>query len=416
MKIKFSYVSLKISLFFMMLLTVTVLLISFIFVIAINFSIQAKQADILRTSLNNVQKVFLEEVDQDEPYFEVPFNVSFIIFKDENEVLYSNDIFLPFLEDTNDKAKKYFVKDYFSDGNLNIRYVSKTFKNEQSDITIITAIDIDNDYESEFFVIFPKLILTAIFPILLLSFVIAVYITRKITAPYERERQFSNDVSHELKTPLAVINGYVSLLLRWGKNDADLLEESLTAIKKETISMQSIIENLSQINRYESGILKPSFNEFAAEEFLQRLKAETETLCKTDKDENSDKVQLEVDLKQNLSVFSDEEMLHQIMTIFISNSLKYNSNKCKIILRAWKKGKTIVFEEEDDGIGIDEKIMPYIFNRFYRGDSSHSQTIPGYGLGLFIAKSLTTSLEGKITVRKAPASGVVFRIELKSKK
>lgn len=391
----------------------TVLLISTVFVIAINFSIRSKQADILRSSLDKIHDTFFGELNQKNLYFEVPFNVLYTIYNDDEEILYSNDSFIPFLEDTNGKAKKFVEKNYFSDGDLNILYVAKTFPKDQSEITIVAALDVDKDYGSDFFKELPKMILAAIVPILLLSFAVAVYITKKMTKPFERERQFSNDVSHELKTPLAVINGQTSLLLRWGKNDPKLLEESLISIKKETKSMQSIIENLSEISRYESGRLTPVLTEFSAGELFERLKNETETFCTKENEEKPKNYSFKIDIKQDFFIKSDEELLHQVMTILITNSLKFNMNNCEIVLRAEKKGKQIILEEEDDGIGIDEKIMPYIFDRFYRGDSSHNQKIPGSGLGLSIAKTIITILNGKISVRKNHSgSGVVFRIVL----
>jgi len=416
MKNNISRFPLKISILFMLLLAGSVLVISTIFVTVINLNVRSQQSQELRDSIYSIEKTLLENRNSSsEIYFNVPLNISYSITdRKSGSVLFTNDSFLPAMEETNLKARHYFEKDFFTDGNLNLYYMAKNLELDGEEFTIVTSIDLENDYSSKVSSTFPRILLTAVIPVFLAAFFISVYIARKMVKPFERERQFSNDVSHELKTPLAIINGHASLLLRWGKSDTKLLEESLLEIKKETQSMQTIIENLSEISQYESGRRKPMLTEFSAGELFERLRSET--LCFVKEKQNSlnlpENFNFEIELKKDFFMESDEEMLHQVLTILITNSLKYNGDNCAITLRGEKKGKTIILEEEDNGIGIDEKIMPYIFDRFYRGDSSHNKQIDGSGLGLSIARTLMNCLDGKITVRKVSGRGAGFRLEL----
>jgi len=399
----FNAFSIKLSLFFMLILSFAIILMSGAFIFALDFSIRSKQIKELRFS----QKIIEENIESPNSYLNLPYNIIFSVFNSTNKkVIFTNDSLLPLLQDSGDSAKQYFEKDFYSDGDLNIIYISKKINEE---IIVLTAMNIDSDYATELFAILPKVFLCSIIPILFLSFLISVFITKKMTKPFERERQFSNDVSHELKTPLSIINGHASLLLRWGKDDKALLEESLLAIKNETKSMQTVIENLLDISRYESGRLKPNFTEFSIYEFYQRLVFEFNTILQST---NSLNAKINIFIEKDFFIKSDEELLHQIFTVLISNSLKFNLNNCEIKLSAFKKGKSIILEEEDNGIGIEEKILPHIFERFFRGDSSHSQNIQGSGLGLSIAQTLVNALDGKISAKNANPHGAIFRIEL----
>ena len=117
-----------------------------------------------------------------------------------------------------------------------------------------------------------------------------------------------------------------------------------------------------------------------------------------------------------ISLFTDEEMLHQVLTVLISNSVKFADKKCIVELRAEKSsdGK-IIIEEEDNGPGLKEKDLPHIFQRFYRGDESHTRKVGGSGLGLSIAQTLVTALGGTISAKNASTYGAVFTIALPEK-
>ena len=104
-------------------------------------------------------------------------------------------------------------------------------------------------------------------------------------------------------------------------------------------------------------------------------------------------------------------MLHQILTVLISNSAKYAGESCTVSLKAFTRDERIIIEQSDDGQGFTEESLPHIFERFYRADEAHSRKIAGSGLGLAIAQTLCTALNAKISARNVEPHGAGFVIE-----
>ena len=221
---------------------------------------------------------------------------------------------------------------------------------------------------------------------------------------FERERQFSSDVSHELKTPLAVILGQTNLLMRWGKDNPEQLEISLNAIKDESKSMHAIIENLLQISRIESGRIKPVVSRVDIKELYNRVADEFASVAP--------QAGFEIDCNGDCVVESDPEMLHQILTILVSNSVKFSEGKCTVCLQAGTNEEGILLRVSDDGPGIAKKTLPHIFERFYRGDEAHTRSAGGSGLGLSIAKTLCSALGAQITAGNIKPHGAMFEIQV----
>ena len=322
-------------------------------------------------------------------------------------------------------------------------------------VTVITAIYLDVDYASKLSDIFPYTFIPFVLILIAISFLTSYLNTKRTIEPvinmtkqvkmitssdldtvlpvssrndeldelartfnslflrikkdFERERQFSSDVSHELKTPLAVISGQAKLLLRWGKDDKTQLENSLNSIAGEAHSMQVIIENLLQISRYESGRLKPEMVYCNVYELLERLQREFMSI------DSAIPIEVIIDCDKNLEVFSDSELLHQMFTAFMSNSIKFcNKDVCRITLKAFKKDEKIVLSEADNGAGFSRKDLPNVFNRFYTGDQARTRNIQknSTGLGLAIAKTITSVLGGKIKASNNEDGGALLTVTI----
>ena len=444
----------RLSLRFMFILTTAVILLSISFLYFVRSLVKQSQTDKLKESSLLISAELSEKLEEGEGDFliaaQLPYYHTYIVYdSDTEEVLATNDPFLPLLKETGGKAIHYFEKDFFFDGDLDILYYAATYPLGQRKIVIAVVENIENDSFSMIFIKLPKALLLVILPVLLLSFLLSLFLTKntikpvvkitkaaktmgtenldgqlpltgrddeidelsntfndlfgRIKADFDRERQFSSDVSHELNTPLTVISGQAGLLLRWGKDNPQQLEKSLNAIKDEAKSMHAIIENLLQISRVESGRIKPQLCSVNVAELFDRVAGEFAAVAP--------EVKFELEGPSSVTVESDSEMLHQILTVLVSNSVKFAGSQCQIKLTTVRKenGRLEIIES-DNGPGISEEALPHVFERFYRGDQAHARSAGGSGLGLAIAKTLAEALGAELRAGNSESGGAVFRL------
>lgn len=220
----------------------------------------------------------------------------------------------------------------------------------------------------------------------------------KLKNDFESEQQFSSNVSHELKTPIAVISGQANLLRRWGKDNPQQLELSLSKIIDEAESMQHIISSLSQMSKIEHNLVQLDYQEILLQPFYERLIDEVHTL--------QPNVKINLMNKTGAKFFCDYELLHQVFMIIITNSIKFcnESGILDIIINIFTEfnDKNVTFRIVDNGPGFSEDILPKVFERFFKGDVSHNRNDGGHGLGLSIAKSIVTLLHGEIKAENEP--------------
>lgn len=226
----------------------------------------------------------------------------------------------------------------------------------------------------------------------------------RIEKSYEKQKQFVNDASHELRTPLAVIQGYINMLDRWGKDDKEILEESIEAIKNESEQMNHLITSLLFLARMDKGTQQLNYEEFHIDELINDIVKETRLIDSEHKVINNN--------ESSLIINADKSLLKQSIRILVENSIKYTEKDGEIILNSYSEDNYIYLTIKDNGIGISKEDLPYIFNRFYRADSSRTKNTGGTGLGLSIAKWIITSHNGEIKVRSALGLGTKFIIKL----
>lgn len=211
-----------------------------------------------------------------------------------------------------------------------------------------------------------------------------------IQQAYEKQNQFVSDASHELRTPISVIQGYANLLDRWGKDDRAVLEESIAAIKGESENMKSLIEKLLFLARSDKGLQKLDLEVFSLKEMLEEIVRETKLI--------DDSHEVICEITEELSIYADRKSLKQALRIFVDNSVKYTPPQGTIRIGASPQKKSIVIVIEDNGIGIRPEDLPHIFDRFYRADKSRTRESGGHGLGLSIAKWVIDKHSGQIEV------------------
>lgn len=196
---------------------------------------------------------------------------------------------------------------------------------------------------------------------------------------YKSQSRFVSDASHELRTPIAVIKGYADMLDRWGKSDEKILEEGITAIKNESENMNKLVEQLLFLARGDNGRQPVNMTEFSLSDMIREVHSEAEMI---DPDHTYN-----LDIKDEISLFADISMMKQTARILCDNAKKYTPAGNTITLRVMKgENGEKCFEIQDTGIGIDEKDIPLIFDRFFRSDPARTRETGGTGLGLSIAK------------------------------
>lgn len=200
----------------------------------------------------------------------------------------------------------------------------------------------------------------------------------RINDSYQSQVRFVSDASHELRTPISVIQGYVNLLDRWGKNDEKTLQESIDSIKSEAESMKDLVEQLLFLARGDNETIQLHREIFDCCETMDEIIRETQMI-----DEGH---LFEVELDKPAYINADKQLLKQSIRILIDNSIKFTPIGDKIILKVAKKGESVHVMVQDSGIGIDSENLPKIFDRFYRSDESRARKTGGSGLGLSIAR------------------------------
>jgi len=226
----------------------------------------------------------------------------------------------------------------------------------------------------------------------------------RLKSSFEKQSQFVSDASHELRTPISIIQGYINLMDRWGKEDKAVLQEAIDAIKNETSNMTELIEKLLFLARGESGTQKLVKEEFWLNELINEVIKESRIVSP-----NRD-----IYSKQNDSqrIFADRRLLKQMLRALVDNSIKFTSEGGKIEINAINDGDNARIIISDNGIGIPEEEIPLIFNRFYRIDKARARGTGGSGLGLSIVKWIVDAHGGSISVKSAAGKGTDITINL----
>ncbi len=221
---------------------------------------------------------------------------------------------------------------------------------------------------------------------------------------YRQQVRFVDDASHELRTPIAVIQGYADMLDRWGKTDPQVLEESIRAIRTETEHMKTLVEQLLFLARGDAGRHPLHMEKLDISALAEEVMEESRMI-----DSGHTYV-----LKAGESVFvrGDGAMLKQAVRILVENAAKYSPADSRITLRACREGEKACLEVQDNGIGVSPEDARRMFDRFYRADAARNSETGGSGLGLSIAKWIVGRHSGGFRVKSVEELGTRITIEL----
>jgi two-component system, OmpR family, phosphate regulon sensor histidine kinase PhoR len=221
-------------------------------------------------------------------------------------------------------------------------------------------------------------------------------------------REFLGNISHEFKTPLFAIQGYIEALRDDGFEDPELAEKFLDKAAKNVDRLSFLIKDLDAISKLESGEVPINYEKF---DLAQLIKEVIESLEIKSKDYKIDLIFKEK-YQSPTWVNADREKIRQVLVNLIGNSLKYGKEHGTTSIKTFELHDQILVEVTDDGVGIEEQYLPRVFERFYRTEKSRSRQIGGSGLGLAIVKHIVEAHQQTISVRSTIGVGSTFGFTL----
>jgi len=221
-------------------------------------------------------------------------------------------------------------------------------------------------------------------------------------------QDFVANVSHEIKTPLTAIKGFVETLQSNTKDNPKEAARFLSIIDKNVNRLGAIVDDLLQLSRIEKE---------KEENLIQLTKTAVKNIitssikiCKTETE--AKQIEIHFTCDDSLEAMIEPVLFEQALVNLIDNAVKYSSEKGKIQINAVKTGSGVFFSIQDNGIGISKKHLPRLFERFYRVDKARSREQGGTGLGLAIVKHIVQAHGGHVTVDSTPGKGSTFTIHL----
>lgn len=225
---------------------------------------------------------------------------------------------------------------------------------------------------------------------------------------YRQQARFVSDASHELRTPISVIQGYANMLDRWGKSDESVLDESITAIKCESENMKNLVEQLLFLARGINGKTQLTIKEFSLSNMIKEVVEESKMI-------DDKHVYSYINLEE-VNVYGDMGFLKQTARILVENAAKYTETGENIELKVGRNSKgEPYFSVQDNGIGMDTEDIPHIFERFFRADTARVRKNGGTGLGLSIAKWIIDNHNGYFSVLSRKGIGTRITVYLPEK-
>ncbi|HNV05782.1 MAG TPA: ATP-binding protein, partial [Petrotogaceae bacterium] len=224
-------------------------------------------------------------------------------------------------------------------------------------------------------------------------------------------KEFLTTMSHELRTPLSVMNGYLETILMDNHLDKGL-EKMLKIIEDETARLTRLVNDLLDLGRLEKSLTdNTNIKEINISNITKKVFEFFKLLS-----EGLD-VSLTAEVANNLKIKGDEERIMQAVYNIVDNALKFTSMKEKgeknVYVRLYKESSNVVLEIEDTGIGIPSKELEKIFDMFYRVDKSRTRQVSGFGLGLYIVKSILDKHNAGVYLESEENNGTLFRITFK---
>lgn len=223
-----------------------------------------------------------------------------------------------------------------------------------------------------------------------------------------RKELFAN-VSHDLKTPLTMIKAYAEMIRDISGSKKAKRNEHLDVIINETDNLNKLVSDMLDLSKLQDGVASFNFGPFDLSTNILESVNKFNTMVQ------KEGINIQIDCEPELVAYGDESKINEVLYNFISNALKHCGDDKLIIIRAFLVNKTTIrVEIEDHGPGIDENMLPYIWDRYYKNDKKYTRAQSGSGLGLAINKAILEDHKSKYGVNTEVGKGSTFYFELSS--
>lgn len=332
---------------------------------------------------------------------ETPFSTRFFTAKIDNDEIFVADIeritLLP------NEALNYAIT---ADLEGKTKGLIDTYKYQsaQKDYgTLIVFVDVSRELETiQFFItntiLVFVIVLITVFVLLMIFSKVAI---KPIVESYEKQKQFITDASHELKTPLTIINTNIDVLEMYFKEN-----EWTRSIQNQTIRLSQLVTSLVELTRMDEGNLQLQIVDFSLSDALTESAQAFFALA------TAQNKKITLDVHKNISYCGNEETIRQLVCILLDNGIKYSSENSEIKLSLAKQGKKRFLTVSNETAHLTKGNLEVLFERFYRADASRNSQTGGYGIGLSIAKAIVSQHKGKIAAQSSDGKSFVISIQL----
>ncbi len=216
------------------------------------------------------------------------------------------------------------------------------------------------------------------------------------------KKDFISNFSHEIKTPIAIMNGYINLLKR-NEMSKEERDEYIDKLYNSSINLSNLISNILKLNKLENSEIE--LNDVNLSNVLENVIISYDELI------NNKKINLDIDMDDRLIKYTNESFIQLIFSNLISNAIKFSKYEGIVEIKLKNKNDYIEFMVKDNGIGMSKDTIIHIFNRFYQGDTSHKTE--GNGLGLSMVKKAIDRLGYKISIESEEEKGSTFIVDIR---
>lgn len=215
-------------------------------------------------------------------------------------------------------------------------------------------------------------------------------------------KRLTGDISHELKTPLTNIQSHLEAMIDgiW-----EPTEERLLSVKEEAERLSSLVSDMQKLNKYDEASIKLKKDNVNISDIICFVIFQFSNLAK------SKNIKIEYE-KKNINLYCDKDKITQALVNILSNAIRYSNEGSTIFIEEKLKDNKVIISIEDQGIGISEEDLKYVFERFYRADKSRTRATGGTGIGLTIVKSIVSSHGGEVKLESKLGEGSKFTIIL----